>query len=129
MTDISRPKNYVHNHEERTCSHRHPVVFRRVSTVVIAERWPTLKSIDLDADEHVVAAPGGGSTDTRRGGVDLAQTRSSSIRSRIGDRLIHWLAWRSFVSNGMAEFSGGCQPFTQPIKAAFDHLAVAVVAE
>jgi hypothetical protein len=29
----------------------------------------------------------------------------------------------------MAELSGGCQPFTQPVEAAFDHLAVAVVAE
>jgi hypothetical protein len=29
----------------------------------------------------------------------------------------------------MAQFSGGRQPFTQPVEAAFDHLAVAVVAE
>jgi hypothetical protein len=42
MTDINRPQNFVHNHEERTSSHQHPVVFRRVSTVLIAERWPTL---------------------------------------------------------------------------------------
>jgi hypothetical protein len=29
----------------------------------------------------------------------------------------------------MAELSGGCQAFAQPVEAAFDHLAVAVVAE
>jgi len=29
----------------------------------------------------------------------------------------------------MAELSGGRQPFSQPVEAAFDHLAVAVVAE
>jgi hypothetical protein len=29
----------------------------------------------------------------------------------------------------MVELSGGCQPFAQPVEAAFDHLAVAVVAE
>jgi hypothetical protein len=28
-----------------------------------------------------------------------------------------------------AELLGGCQPFAQPVEAAFDHLAVAVVAE
>jgi hypothetical protein len=35
----------------------------------------------------------------------------------------------SIASNWTAERSGGCQPLAQPMEAAFDHLAVAVVIE
>lgn len=51
------------------------------------------------------------------------------LHAQLAGRTVHWIARQSSASTWMVEFSGRCQPFVQPVQAAFDHLAVAVVAQ